>query len=145
MKAVLIMRGLPGSGKSTLARELAKAVPDSLIVSADDFFMGGPIDTKALGHAHAFCQRKFEQALKDGTELIIVDNTNTTKSEIRIYADKAQEFGYELTIMEVPCDVETSVARNLHKAPREVVEKMARKLADSPLDPSWHVVVYAGA
>ena len=144
MKAVLIMRGLPGSGKSTIARELAKAVPDSLIVSADDFFMGGPIEVKALGHAHAFCQKNFEQALQDGTPLVIVDNTNTTKSEIRIYADKALEFGYELTIMEVPCDVETSLARNVHGAPRETIEKMARKLEESPLDPSWHVVRYAG-
>jgi tRNA uridine 5-carbamoylmethylation protein Kti12 len=145
MKAVLIMRGLPGSGKSTVARELAKAVPDSLIVSADDFFMGGPIDVKALGHAHAFCQKKFAEALRNGTELVIVDNTNTTKGEIRPYAEKALEFGYELNVMEVPCDVETSVARNVHNAPRATIEKMAHNLANSPLDPSWNVVVYTGA
>lgn len=138
------MRGLPGSGKSTLAKELANEVPSSVIVSADDFFNGGPIDVRALGYAHSTCQRKFVQALQQGISLVIVDNTNTTKGEIQFYMEKAREMGYEATIMEVSCDVETSVARNVHSVPRENIEKMAHKLQESPLDPSWMVVKYAG-
>ena len=138
------MRGLPGSGKSTLAKELAGMVPSSVIVSADDFFNGGPIDVKALGYAHATCQRKFVQALQEGISLVIVDNTNTSKGEIQFYMEKALELGYEATIMEVACDVETSVSRNTHSVPRENIEKMAHKLRESPLDPSWTVVKYVG-
>ena len=138
------MRGLPGSGKSTLAKELAKLVPSSVIVSADDFFNGGPIDVRALGYAHATCQRKFVEALQKGVSLVIVDNTNSTKGEIQFYMEKARELSYEATIMEVPCDVETSVSRNVHSVPRENIERMAHKLQESPLDPSWPMFKYVG-
>lgn len=144
MRGVIIMRGLPGSGKSTVARGLAESTPGAVIVSADNFFNGGPIEVRALGHAHAWCQRQFVDCLKDGVDLVIVDNTNTTAAEIRFYHSKAVEFGYEVTILEVPCDIETSASRNVHSVPRETIEQMANRMATSPLDPTWQVVRYGG-
>ena len=36
---MIILRGVAGSGKSTLAQALAEKYEDSVICSADDFFM----------------------------------------------------------------------------------------------------------
>jgi len=141
MSKVIIMRGLPGSGKSTLAKKMAGGVENAVIVSADDFFCGGPIDTRMLGWAHSHCQKNFVEALRKGRPLVIVDNTNTTKAEVKVYIDLAKECGCECEILVVPCDVETSVARNLHKVPRETIEKMSKHLEDSPLDPEWKVSI----
>lgn len=143
MKAVLIMRGLPGSGKSTIAQSFVKTVPGTVVCSADDFFNGGPINTCMLGWAHSHCQKKFEKALQDGLPLVIVDNTNTTKKEIKVYADKAAEYGYEMTILMVSCDVSTSFQRNRHNVPRETIVTMANSLETSPLDPEWQVMLYS--
>jgi predicted kinase len=139
MKSVLVMRGLPGSGKSTLATKLASDIPGAVIVSADDFFNGGEIDEKVLGYAHQWCRNNFIKELKKGTQLVIVDNTNSTRFEIQFYMDKAKEHGYEVAIMAVPCDVETSMARNVHKVPRSTIEKMATRLDNFDDDPSWTV------
>jgi len=51
----------------------------------------------------------------------------------------AQNFGYEAVVMVVPCDVDTSAARNTHGVPREAIERMASRMASIPLDSSWRV------
>lgn len=139
LRSVLVMRGLPGSGKSTIAKKLAEDIPGSEIVSADAFFNGGEIDESALGYAHQWCRNNFVKELKNGTPLVIVDNTNTVKSDVKFYIDTAKEHGYEAVIMAIPCDVETSMARNLHKVPLSTVEKMAARLDSFDDDPSWTV------
>jgi predicted kinase len=142
MRNVVIMRGLPGSGKSTVAKKLAAQVEGAVIVSADDFFMVGgqyQFDVTKLGAAHGACQAAFKTALIHNKELVIVDNTNTTPREIQTYMKMAQNFGYEAVIMVVPCDVDTSAARNTHGVPREAIERMANRMASIPLDPAWKV------
>ena len=142
MRDVVIMRGLPGSGKSTLAKNLAKMVEDSVVCSADDFFNGGPIDVTHIPWAHQWCQKLFRHALERSAPLVIVDNTNTAKGDIDPYMLMASEFGYDAQIIEVACDTETSVTRNIHAVPRETIEKMAHRMETSPLDPSWRIQRY---
>jgi len=142
MRNVVIMRGLPGSGKSTVAKKLAATVEGAVIVSADDGLMVGgqyQFDVTKLGAAHGACQAAFKTALAFNKPLVIVDNTNTTPQEIQRYMDMAQNFGYEAVVMVVPCDVDTSAARNTHGVPREAIERMASRMASIPLDSSWRV------
>jgi predicted kinase len=142
MRSVIVLRGLPGSGKSTVARNLAAQVEGAVIVSADDFWVVNgeyQFDVTRLGAAHGACQAAFKKALTFNTPLVIVDNTNTTPHEIQTYMDMAQNFGYEARIVFVPCDVDTSVARNTHGVPREAIERMASRMASIPLDPGWTV------
>ena len=142
MRNVVIMRGLPGSGKSTVAKKLAATVEGAVIVSADDGLMVGgqyQFDVTKLGAAHGACQAAFKTALAFNKPLVIVDNTNTTPQEIQRYMDMAQNFGYEAVVMVVPCDVDTSAARNTHGVPREAIERMASRMASIPLDPAWKV------
>jgi 2',3'-cyclic-nucleotide 3'-phosphodiesterase len=142
MRNVVIMRGLPGSGKSTVAKKLAATVEGAVIVSADDGLMVGgqyQFDVTKLGAAHGACQEAFKNALAFNKPLVIVDNTNTTPQEIQRYMDMAQNFGYEAVVMVVPCDVDTSAARNTHGVPREAIERMASRMASIPLDSSWRV------
>jgi predicted kinase len=138
MRGVIIMRGLPGSGKSTLAEKLAEG-QNSVVLAADDFMKNG-YDPNLVYAAHMWCRRRFEESLQARIDLVIVANTNTTKAEIQPYMDKAAEYGYEAVIVEVECDIETSVTRNIHGAPLEKVQEMARCMKASPLDPSWKLL-----
>lgn len=37
-RAMIVVRGLPGTARPWVAREIAKSIPESVIVSADDYF-----------------------------------------------------------------------------------------------------------
>lgn len=147
-KVVLIMRGLPGSGKSTLTQALSahfntleNVVCD--IVSADAYFMHGneyrfvPSD---IGNAHASCFRSFHRAMlkSDGdsrhfdrdvafgvkAHIVIVDNTNVSRAEFTPYVMLAGLHGYAARIVEVGCEVNTCVARNVHNVPETAILNM---------------------
>lgn len=140
MKSVYVLRGLPGSGKSTWTL----AVPGAIVCSADDFFMklGGGVykhDPAKIGEAHAECFRKYLDALRDGKETVVCDNTNSTAAEISPYMLAAAAFGYEATIVLFRCDVETALSRNTHKVPASIMAQMARGI-DHPLPPWWKVI-----
>ena len=135
VKLVVLMRGLPGSGKSSVAKLLQQLVTGSIIVSADHYFT----DTEHLLQAHWACRRAFSSALRAGAPLVVVDNTNTRLVEMRPYVDEARASGYETCVFELDCDLETSVARNVHQVPRETIEKFAARLRN-PLPPDWSVV-----
>lgn len=63
---LIVMIGLPGSGKSTLAKKL---FPDGQIISRD------VVGTMAK------CEKHLVKLLDQGTEIIIVDNTNLKQEE----------------------------------------------------------------
>lgn len=139
---VYICRGLPGSGKSTKAREMherfTKQGMTSVIVSSDHFFICPGCkeyhwDWEKLRFAHSLCREKFEQALKQDVEAVIVDNTNVSLKEMRPYVMFAQVYGYDVVFVEPETpwafDVDELVKRNLHGVPREGIERMLARWA----------------
>jgi len=123
-KNVFILRGCPGCGKTTLAEELCNNNRSSVICSADDYFMVDDEykwDAEKIHLAHLWCQQLFKENLKDGTEIIVVANTNTTTKDVNTYRDIALEYGYKVFVTVVE-NYHNGV--NTHNVPKEILEKM---------------------
>ena len=143
-KTVIIMRGWPGSGKSTkatsiLGQRLKSGGTLADIVSAD-FYFTDPItgqyeyDPRDVEHAHSYCKMCFREAVKLGSDLIIVDNTNIKRQHYEYYVDYAKRAGYEVyqAVPETPWkdDVEACQAKTKdsgHNVPLDIVRKMKRE------------------
>lgn len=97
MREFYILRGVQGCGKSTLARSLASGNDDSIICSADDYFMVNGVYTfnpEKLGEAHAACQRKAREAITYRVPRIIIDNVNATTAQLLPYLEMANAGEY---------------------------------------------------
>jgi NEDD4-binding protein 2 len=133
----IIMRGLPGSGKSTLARKLAGLTGQ--VFSTDDFFsMTGEyiFNPTRLGKAHKWNQNRSKAAFSANIPIIVIDNTNTTISEMRNYLphiELARLYGYQVFIAEPDTDwrfnVDELVLKNSHGVPKEAIQRMADRYA----------------
>lgn len=134
---LVIMRGVSGSGKSTKARELTEKDSDSIICSADDFFMKSGrycFEAKDLGRAHAWCLGKVAAAMEIGVRLIVLDNTNTQRWEYQPYLTLAAAEGYEVEFQLVgdldEASLERYAQRNAHGVPLEVIQKQAQRFQE---------------
>lgn len=141
---VIIMQGVPGSGKSTLAREFAANAKSVKVVSADHYFeeLGGgtyAFDPSKLGEAHGQCFRRFIAAVQEGVETVIVDNTNTTATEVAPYVLGGEAHGYKVEVIRVTCDPDVAAARNTHGVPVHAVRAMASRIASCQMPPWWKV------
>lgn len=158
MKKLIILRGLPGSGKSTKTKELIEeykkdrreaydayyalsvlSTPFPLpremttsIRSTDALFVVDGtyrFDPTKLGMNHHRNQRLVEQDMLNGTELIIVDNTNIKRRDFQNYVNLAQLHGYkveEITIGGFDDEfVNICFKRNQHGVPLEAIKRMA--------------------
>jgi len=137
MKLAIIMRGLPGSGKSTLAQELATKAETSAICSADDFFVVAgeyKFNPNWLPRAHQTCKDKFKSHLRKGTEIVIVDNTNTRKWEFAEYVKMAKAHNYKVEIKtpqtDWAFDPEECAKKNSHGVPAEAIQRMKDRWED---------------
>jgi len=138
MKKCIVMQGISGSGKSTIAGTYGGSV-----VSADNFFVALGNGTynfqpPLLPAAHRECYLKFCKAIADGVEIIVVDNTNTTATEIAPYERHATAFGYEVEIVRVMCDPTVAASRNAHGVPlKSVIAMHDRILRGKNAFPPW--------
>lgn len=135
-KQLILMRGLPGSGKSHLAGQLLKSFLDdgisAIIVSADDFHYGHSdqydYKVKAAPFAHKKCQGDAAWHMNTGTQVIIVDNTNITISDMLPYFELASIYDYAIMLLESQAswawDVNECTTRNEHQVPRETIQSM---------------------
>lgn len=93
---LVLVRGVPGSGKTTFSGLLN---PD-VRVSADDFFTDENgnynFDASNLSVAHAWCQNQVFEAMRDGENVIVVDNTFTQTWEMAYYFQVASMNNYRV-------------------------------------------------
>lgn len=135
-KTLWILRSVSGAGKTTLAQTLQEHLPNSVAISADDYFyqlgsdgaMNYNFDASKLGEAHNECKAYVEEYMIDDFDNIIVHNTNTTEKEIKPYTDFAEKYGYKV----ISLVVENRHGNNdVHNVPQEVREKQEQRLKDS--------------
>jgi len=145
MKKLIILRGCPGSGKSTFADFIFDTIGNGMSCckySADDFFIDKKtgkykFDSNLLHKAHSQCRQyvKTSMELDYDNNLIIVDNTNTTKKEIQPYLDLAKAHDYEVTILTVgsydTLSVNKYIKRNIHGVPPDKVRDMAHRIKEN--------------
>merc|ERR1711976_705118 len=106
------------------------------VISADDFFNKDgdyKFDPKQKKKAHDYCRKKFDNLIEEGVKnsIVIVDNTNSTKSEYRYYLDRSRGAGKITIIVEISCNDEKELKefhqRGLHSVP---IQDMGRMFDD---------------
>jgi len=141
---VKILCGVSGSGKSTYIKN---HFPDADVCSADHFFMsagGYHFNPAKLSLAHGECLKKFVylvSTVPHGNDDVVVDNTNTTMSEVAPYAALALAYGHDLEIIIIDARLEKAAARNVHGVPLAGVNGQYQRLLalEAALPPWWHV------
>ncbi|XP_028655151.1 NEDD4-binding protein 2-like 1 isoform X2 [Erpetoichthys calabaricus] len=132
---LFILRGLPGSGKSTLARQIRNEFGSAEIFSTDDFFRdeSGRYHFKAreLREAHEWNKERAKEAMEEGLNPIIIDNTNIHAWEMKPYVRMGLDNGYYIIFKEP----ETSWKNDIHRLHRKTqngvpLDKIARMKED---------------
>jgi len=135
---VFIMRGLQGSGKSFVAKhyvENTQKIGDAtfcVVCSADEYFERNGnkygFNPSELADAHKHCRMKFINAVNEGAEIIVLDNTNSRKWEYQIFERIAKVCGYSTHIIEIACKDEGTVKKFIdrcqHKVDKEAVYRL---------------------
>ena len=134
---MIILRGLPGASKTTFVKnefapEMERLNKRWAHISAGHYFEDKgeyKFDHTKLGKAHgeAFLAAVEAQTALPQVDYIIIDNTSSTKWEISPYIALANAYLDEHLVLEFPCDVETSISRNIHGVPRAAIENMAKR------------------
>lgn len=106
LPTLILMRGVPSSGKSYRAAQLAAKIPDTQIVSADDYY-GHTVEEyvrnwhpSTVAAAHEGCQKRVERAMTDRVPCIIVDNTNLGVRAMRPYVLLSMKHEYQVRLEE---------------------------------------------
>jgi predicted kinase len=127
-KFVVVLRGLPGTGKSTYVK---KHYNDAFICSADSFFVNEEgkyefVNWK-LPRAHQHCFHLFIEAVINGEEIVVIENTNTCIWEYENYIFLAEKLGYQTKIVRMhfeKSDIPVLEKRNIHNVPIFAIEQM---------------------
>lgn len=142
---VSVLSGLSGSGKSTYIKHCCGG---AAVVSADAYFMKGGtynFNPTHLSLAHGECFRQFIRAMNDQVAHIVVDNTNTTESEISPYMLGATAFGYDSEVITLTAPagmtredyISACAKRNAHGVPLAGIKAQADRLLARSLPPWW--------
>lgn len=140
---VCILRGIPGSGKSTWINKL----PSKVIHCSADHYHTDPQTgyynyNKENAHlAHRECLHKFANALVAKEPFIVVDNTNTTMSELLPYYKLAEAYNNRVRIILFHCSFETAINRNVHNVPIDTIWRMYRNTINENIPyPQEHIL-----
>ena len=125
---LIIMQGLPGSGKSSVvARDYAGlqvVCLDDIRLALGDVF-NPALETVVLAHAEIAVRAKLF-----GGRDVVVDDTHTRAENVLRWLRMGREFGAEVVLHRVRCDVQECIRRREGKAvTREHIERMDRNLA----------------
>ncbi|XP_042869364.1 2',3'-cyclic-nucleotide 3'-phosphodiesterase-like isoform X2 [Penaeus japonicus] len=144
-KVMFIMKGLPGSGKSTIVKSIQSVYKDSVVCSADFYFMrSGKYKFRAdkLKQAHQACQNKATASASRGMNVIIIDNTNVRNWEMKFYLHLASEYLYVPVIVEPQTpwcrDAHELAERNSHGVEKSIIEQKVKSYQEVlPLYFGW--------
>ena len=131
MKIALILSAQSGTGKSTFAESLEKIISDCVVCTADDYFLNDKGEynfrMSELSLAHKACQKKFDEAVKIGVDLVICANTNTRAKDVAIYRKYAEREGYIVfhTVL-----LKTHEGADVHGVPSEVKDSQASAIVN---------------
>ncbi len=137
-RVMVINIGLPGSGKSSRAEQLVRDATaegkTAIIHSTDTYFIIDGVykfEPARLWECHSRNRRATEQSLKDGIDVVIVDNTNLIREHREVYSKLAEEYGYAVQMQVVggfaESDCQVYAARNSHSVPLEAILRMAQR------------------
>lgn len=127
MKLFVIMQGVPGSGKTTIANHLTRYAgalcsTDSYFVDKDGIYR---FDKSKLNSNHRKCQLDVEWSMKEGTSLIVLDNTNIKQAHVDPYLELAKRYGYTPIVIRA-----NGRYPNVHHVPEQFVERMRLEMED---------------
>jgi len=140
VNTLYITRGLPGSGKSSaITKHIALMAvakygdgcpfPTFKYFEAD-YYHGSPYNWKQENQsaAHLYCRLSVQAAINNGIEEVYVGNTNIKQKDYQNYIDYATANGYDVKFLmpDTPwaMDVDECFARNVHKVPKETIQRM---------------------
>jgi len=83
---------------------------------------------KKLGYCHISCMHKYKNALELGTEVVIVDNTNTKAKDYTFYEDLAHEKGYMVFCLIVE---NAHNGKDIHNVPEATLQGQAANILNS--------------
>lgn len=136
--SLLIARGIPGSGKSYKVNEICNSLTAAhrhfIVCSSDHYFIENEVykfNINKLGQAHKYCQELCELYLDRGCDVVIIDNTNVSAKECRIYVEMGLRYDYRIEFLEPSTpwafDLDELEKRNQHNVPRHALESMLRR------------------
>ena len=140
-----IMRAAPAMGKTYRSREIQSQNPNTVIVSADDYWMVGDkyvFDASRLALAHKQCFDLFSKAVNDGKN-VIIDNTNLNYRDMVKYIDylvqnnNLNDLIYSIELVEVQYnDLGTAIKLRTNQAngkniPENRMREMYKKFQES--------------
>ncbi|XP_060076188.1 2',3'-cyclic-nucleotide 3'-phosphodiesterase-like [Ylistrum balloti] len=149
-QTMFIMRGPPGSGKSSLVRKIESLYKSTVVCSADNYFMSEDgqykFNASQLPYAHKDCQDKAKAACSRGNKVVVIDNTNTKRWEMKAYVEMAKANHYVVIIVEPRTkwryDAEELARRNSHGVKAEDIRKKLQGYQESdPYYFGWFLTV----
>jgi predicted kinase len=125
---LILLRGLPGSGKSTLAKALSEDGKYP-VLSVDDYFTDPETKKYRFEYeknhlAYKQCEDQTKASMQQNHKKVFVDNTFTLEWELEPYFKLTAEYNYRLFVVTVE---NHHGKENIHRIPREQLEKMAAK------------------
>ncbi|KAH9498585.1 hypothetical protein Btru_007462 [Bulinus truncatus] len=137
-KVMFIMRGLPGSGKSTIVQKIKSLYSHCFVCSADDYFCDSDgvyhFDQNLLGAAHTNCQNRAQHACQQGVPIIVIDNTNVKRWEMKFYSNLANTSGYIVVTVQPKTpwkmDPMQLALRNKHGVTVDILKKKVQMFDD---------------
>ena len=125
--SLIILRGLPGSGKTALAKVLSESGKYP-VFGIDDFFTdnSGNYNFRFEDNfkAYEFCRTRTEEAMKNGTEKIFLDNVFSLELKMEPYFKLASEYAYQVHVVTVE---NRHHSDNCHGVSAEQIQRMAEK------------------